>query len=60
MQLFDPPTAVDEFPSEIVEQLGMRRRRTVVPEIIRCVYQTVSEMMLPESIGHDTRRERMR
>ena len=46
--------------SQQLEQLGMRRRRAGISEIVRRGGQPGAEMMLPDSVGQHSSQERRR
>src|SRR6185369_7719673 len=59
VERLDRPTAVDEPAGEVVEQLGMGRRRAADAEIVRRLDDALPEMVLPDPVHEDARRERI-
>ena len=51
----EPPTALDEAARKVIQQLRMRRARAEVPEIIRRAHQTLTKVMMPQSIDNHAR-----
>ena len=54
MDRLQAPAVLDQLRGEEVQQLGVRRRLALASEIIGCGDDAPAEMMLPESIDHDT------
>ena len=59
MQPFDAPAIFNEIDCEPVEQLRMRRRTPRVSEVTERFHDPASEVMMPDTIDEDPRRERM-
>jgi hypothetical protein len=59
MHRLDRPAALDEAAGQPVEQLRMGGRLSQAPEIARRAHEALPEMVLPEAVDQDARRERM-
>jgi hypothetical protein len=53
------PAGLDKTNGQVVEQLGVRWRRAELAEVIRAADQSGPEVILPKSIDHDPRRNRV-
>ena len=59
MDRLEPPAALDIGRRQPVEQLGMRRRRAVEPEVAGRGHDPAAEMIVPEPIDHHPRGQRI-
>src|SRR5262249_49468541 len=59
MERLQPPTVLDEFRREPVEQLRVAGPLAVLSKIVRGLDQTHAKMMLPETVDDYSRREGM-
>src|SRR6187401_2042785 len=59
MQRFQTPVLVDEIICEPVEQFRVGRFAATVAEVVWGRNDSLAEMVVPNSIGNDTRRERI-
>src|SRR5206468_2441799 len=57
VQLLDRPSLFHEAPRKIVEQLRMTRRLAAEPEVARGADQACAEVVEPDPVDHDARRE---
>ena len=57
VQPLEAPVVADQFACQPVEQLGMARQSAVVTEVARVGDEARAEVVLPQSIGHDARKE---
>ena len=57
--MFDAPSTFDEFPRKPIQQPWMTGRRAQRSEILNRRYQSFTEMMLPDSIHHHARGQRV-
>src|SRR4051794_33909979 len=53
MYFLDRPALLDELSRQIVEQLGMRRRRAHDAEVVGSANDAVAKVMLPEAIDEN-------
>ena len=60
MEPFEAPIVAYKLERKPFEQFRMARKPSVVAEVAGIRHQTTAEMMLPDSVGHDTRKERVR
>ena len=59
MHRLDRHPSVDEAAGQVVEQLGMRRRRPADAEIVRGLDDALAEVVLPDPVHEDARRQRI-
>ena len=59
MQVLGAAAGAQELGRQPVEQLGMRRRRALDAEVARRRHQAAAEMVLPDAIDPDARRQRI-
>src|SRR5438034_4044234 len=54
MHRLNPPAGLDKPPGQEIQQFGMRRRFTVLSEVIRCADQAGSKVNLPDAVHPGT------
>ena len=59
MHGFHAPPLANELRGQPVQQLRVRRRRTHPSEIVGCLHNSFSKMMLPDAIDHHPRGQRI-
>ena len=59
MDALETPTPGDEFASQVIEQLGVSRRRGGDTKVAGCADEPPSEMVLPDSVDDHACRQRV-
>ena len=58
-QLFRAPAVVHEPDGQMIEQGGVARTLTGAAEVVRCGHESAAEQVMPETVDHDARQERI-